>query len=46
MGQRIETKGCGRCGGTMYKTVDVDENGNPTSQTQWVCSSSSCGAVE
>lgn len=44
MGQRIETKGCRGCGGTMYRTVDVDENGVPTSYPQYVCSS--CGAVE
>ena len=42
MGQRIETKGCG----TMYKTVETDKNGNPTNETQWVCSSPTCGAVE
>lgn len=44
MGQRIETKGCGGCQGTMYKTVETDDGGNPTSETQWVCQS--CGKVE
>lgn len=44
MGQQIETKGCPKCGGTMYRTVDTDEHGNPTSQPQFVCSG--CGAVE
>lgn len=44
MGQEIQTKGCGRCGGTMYKTRDVDENGNVSSESQYVCNS--CGAVE
>ncbi|MEU9606134.1 hypothetical protein [Streptomyces sp. NPDC048057] len=46
MGQRIETRGCSRCGGTMYRTVDVDENGNPTSYPQYVCSNGACGNVE
>lgn len=36
----IATKGCGSCGGTMWRTVD--DNGNGASQ--WVCGS--CGAVE
>ncbi|MFF7365801.1 hypothetical protein [Streptomyces sp. NPDC008125] len=43
MGQRIETQGCtAGCGGTMYKTVDLDDAGNPTSSTTWVCGK--CGA--
>ncbi|MFI0822246.1 hypothetical protein ACH4TX_42265 [Streptomyces sp. NPDC021098] len=46
MGQRIETKGCGACSGTMYKTTETDDAGNPTSETQWVCSNPTCGAVE
>lgn len=46
MGQTIQTKGCGKCGGTMYRTVDVDENGNPTGAVQYVCSNTSCGNME
>lgn len=37
----IQTKGCGRCGGTMYRTVDHNGSGSP-----YVCSNLSCGAVE
>lgn len=37
----IQTKGCGRCGGTMYQTVDHSGSGSP-----YVCSNLSCGAVE
>lgn len=37
----IQTKGCGRCGGTMYKTVDHNGSGGP-----FVCSNPSCGTVE
>ncbi|GGU67507.1 hypothetical protein GCM10010211_36030 [Streptomyces albospinus] len=44
MGQMIETRGCGKCHSTMYKTVETDENGNPTDESQWVCSN--CGHVE
>ncbi|MFE6690508.1 hypothetical protein ACFVFQ_29060 [Streptomyces sp. NPDC057743] len=44
MGQLIETRGCGRCGGTMYRTVETDERGNPTQESQFVCSA--CGHVE
>ena len=43
MGQTIQTQGCPKCQGTMYKTVETDENGVPTGETQWVCSS--CGNV-
>ncbi|MFD9488037.1 hypothetical protein [Streptomyces sp. NPDC059991] len=44
MGQTIQTRGCSKCGGTMYRTVDVDEHGNPISVPQFVCNS--CGNVE
>lgn len=44
MGQMIQTRGCSKCGGTMYRTVDTDENGNPTSVTQFICTS--CGHME
>ncbi|MDK0520403.1 hypothetical protein [Streptomyces sp. ML-6] len=44
MGQMIQTRGCSRCGGTMYKTVETDDNGVPTSETQFVCGG--CGNVE
>ncbi|MFI9081966.1 hypothetical protein ACIGW8_36975 [Streptomyces sioyaensis] len=44
MGQQIATKGCGKCGGTMWKTIDTDENGNPTNESQYVCGG--CGNVE
>lgn len=37
----IETRGCSQCGGTMYRTVEPGGGGS-----QWVCASSSCGAVE
>ncbi|MFI9628044.1 hypothetical protein [Streptomyces sp. NPDC052042] len=43
MGQGIETQGCPQCGGTMYRTVETDDNGNPTSMSQFVCQS--CGHV-
>lgn len=41
MGQTIQTRGCQKCGSTMYKTVETDENGNPTNESQYICSS--CG---
>ncbi len=41
MGQQIETRGCSACGGTQWKTIDTDDDGNPTSETTWVCGS--CG---
>ena len=44
MGQTIETRGCSKCQGTMYRTVETDENGNPTNMTQFVCGN--CGNVE
>ncbi|MFK0294956.1 hypothetical protein ACIQU6_31405 [Streptomyces sp. NPDC090442] len=44
MGQLIETRGCGKCGGTMYRTVETDEDGKPTQESQFVCSV--CGHVE
>ncbi|MEV7470290.1 hypothetical protein AB0O20_27855 [Streptomyces kronopolitis] len=44
MGQLIQTRGCGKCGGTMYKTVDTDENGNPTNEGPYVCQG--CGNCE
>jgi hypothetical protein len=34
----VATKGCGLCGGTMWRTKD------PDGSKQWVCAS--CGAVE
>lgn len=43
MGQQIQTCGCQKCGGTMYKTIETDQNGNPTSESQYVCSN--CGNV-
>lgn len=43
MGQTIETRGCQNCGGTMYRTVDTDENGNPTNVSQYICGA--CGAM-
>lgn len=45
MGTQIATRGCSACGGTMYKTVEVDDNGQVTGETQFVCSNNSCGAV-
>lgn len=44
MGQTIQTRGCSKCGGTMYKTVDTDENGNPTNESQFICTG--CGNME
>ncbi|MEC4020517.1 hypothetical protein [Streptomyces sp. H27-D2] len=44
MGQTIATKGCGKCGGTMYRTIETDSDGNATNETAWVCNS--CGNVE
>ncbi|GAA2108323.1 hypothetical protein GCM10009802_04080 [Streptomyces synnematoformans] len=46
MGVWTETKGCPQCGGTMYKTVETDEHGTPTNESQYVCSSPGCGHVE
>ncbi|MFB7919342.1 hypothetical protein [Streptomyces sp. NPDC056061] len=43
MGQLIQTQGCPNCGGTMYKTIETDENGNPTNESQYVCGG--CGHV-
>ncbi|QKN87556.1 hypothetical protein SEA_HFRANCETTE_29 [Streptomyces phage HFrancette] len=43
MGQTIETTGCPKCGSTMYKTIETDDQGNPTSATQFVCQG--CGHV-
>lgn len=44
MGQTIQTRGCSKCQGTMYKTVETDENGNPTNESQFICSN--CGNME
>ncbi|MFD5198869.1 hypothetical protein ACFWM7_01610 [Streptomyces sp. NPDC058375] len=44
MGQTIQTRGCSKCGGTMYRTVDTDENGNPTNMSQFICNG--CGNME
>lgn len=44
MGQGIATKGCSNCGGTMYKTYETDDAGNPTSETNWICGG--CGHME
>ncbi|MGX1977123.1 hypothetical protein [Streptomyces kronopolitis] len=44
MGQQIVTRGCGKCGGTMYKTIETDSNGNPTNESQYVCQG--CGNIE
>lgn len=45
MGQVIQTAGCpvAGCGGTMYKTVEVDENNQPIGSGPYVCSK--CGAM-
>ena len=42
----IQTRGCPKdeCAGTQWKTVETDENGMPTSETQWVCGS--CGRLD
>lgn len=44
MPQAIQTRGCSGCGGTMYKTVEVDDSGNVTGESQFVCAN--CGNVE
>lgn len=44
MGQTIQTRGCGKCGGTMYKTVETDDNGNPTNESMFICTN--CGNME
>lgn len=44
MGQTIQTRGCSKCHSTMYKTVDTDENGNPTNESQFICTG--CGHME
>lgn len=36
----IATKGCGKCGGTMYRTREKDGG------SQWVCSNNKCGTVQ
>lgn len=37
----IMTKGCSRCGGTMYKTTETNGSSGP-----WICQNPSCGAME
>ncbi|MFJ3588646.1 hypothetical protein ACIQUY_05065 [Streptomyces sp. NPDC090231] len=44
MGQTIQTRGCSKCGGTMYKTVETDANGNPTNESMYICGG--CGNME
>lgn len=41
MGQVIQTCGCPKCGGTMYKTIEVDENNQPIGSGPYVCGN--CG---
>lgn len=41
MGQRIETRGCPNCGGTQYKTIETDQDGNATGESLWICAG--CG---
>ncbi len=36
-GHTVETQSCTTCGATACHTVDADENGNPTSVSQFVC---------
>jgi transposase-like protein len=33
----IETTGCPKCGGTMYRTYETDDKGNRTGQSQFIC---------
>lgn len=44
MGQLIQTRGCGKCGGTMYRTVETDDQGNPTGYSMYICNN--CGNME
>lgn len=41
VGQRIATRGCSKCGGTQYRTEEVDANGNMTNAALWICGA--CG---
>ncbi|MFE9742980.1 hypothetical protein [Streptomyces sp. NPDC006477] len=43
-GQTIQTRGCSKCGATMYRTVETDSSGNPTGSAMFICSS--CGNME
>lgn len=43
LGTGVETRGCPRCGSTMYRTYETDDRGNVTSQSQFVCNN--CGNV-
>ncbi len=44
MGQTIQTRGCSKCGGTMYRVVETDSHGNPISSSVYVCNG--CGNME
>ncbi|MFE5090587.1 hypothetical protein ACFRCI_09320 [Streptomyces sp. NPDC056638] len=44
MGQTIQTRGCSKCGGTMYKMIETDDQGNPTSESMYICNN--CGNIE
>ncbi|MFI1942074.1 hypothetical protein ACH44C_33690 [Streptomyces purpureus] len=44
MGQLIQTRGCSKCGGTMYKIIETDQHGTPTGESPYCCHS--CGHME
>lgn len=44
LGYGTETKGCGKCGGTMIRNYEQDDNGNRINVGPYICGS--CGAVE
>ncbi|MFJ9645028.1 hypothetical protein [Streptomyces sp. NPDC101206] len=44
MGQTIQTRGCSKCGGTMYRCVGTDDQGNPTNVPLFICNN--CGNME
>lgn len=41
MSPMIQTTGCPKCGGTMYKTIETDKDGNPIGAGPYVCNG--CG---
>lgn len=44
MGQTVQTRGCSKCGGTMYRIVETDQHGNPTNASLFCCNN--CGHME
>lgn len=44
MGQTVQTRGCSKCQGTMYRIVETDQHGNPTNASLFCCNN--CGHME